>query len=40
MGLMRQLKTIKAKRNYIVYDYGDPCDNLYIVHSGEVEVNI
>jgi len=39
MGLMRQLKPIKAKRNYVVYDYGDSCDNLYIVHHGEVEVN-
>ena len=38
-GLMRQMRVVPLVRNDILYDIGDPSDHVFIVKSGEIEVN-
>ena len=38
LGLMRQLKPVQAKRNHVIYDFGDPVEMIYFIRSGEIEV--
>jgi CRP-like cAMP-binding protein len=38
-GLIRQMKVVPLVRNDIIFDVGDPCDQVFIVKNGEVEVN-
>jgi signal-transduction protein with cAMP-binding, CBS, and nucleotidyltransferase domain len=37
-GLIRQMKVSSFVRKDVVYDIGDPTDHLFIVKSGEIEV--
>lgn len=39
VSLMYQSTLTTYKRNDVVYNIGDPCDFIYFIKQGEVEVN-
>ena len=37
--LLKHSKTSIFNRNHVFYDVGDPCEFVYLIHEGEVEVD-